>query len=60
MAEPVGALPAVEVDADRLPGSAECRQADRMADPDGLERTLVLPPTPEPIGATYGAKGALV
>jgi predicted enzyme related to lactoylglutathione lyase len=30
----------------------------RMADPEGNEFTLVLPPTPELIRATYGAKGA--
>jgi predicted enzyme related to lactoylglutathione lyase len=30
----------------------------RMADPEGNEFTLVLPPTPELVRATYGAKGA--
>jgi predicted enzyme related to lactoylglutathione lyase len=30
----------------------------RMADPEGNEFTVVLPPTPELIRATYGPKGA--
>jgi predicted enzyme related to lactoylglutathione lyase len=30
----------------------------RMADPEGNEFTLVLPPTPELVRATYGSKGA--
>jgi hypothetical protein len=29
-----------------------------MADPEGNEFTVVLPPTPELVRATYGPKGA--
>ena len=45
----------------RLVADIEARPGEhhyRMADPEGNEFTLVLPPTPELIRATYGSKGA--
>jgi predicted enzyme related to lactoylglutathione lyase len=45
----------------RLVAVIEARPGEshyRMADPEGNEFTLVLPPTPELVRKTYGAKGA--
>jgi predicted enzyme related to lactoylglutathione lyase len=51
----------VEALGGRLVADIEARPGEhhyRMADPEGNEFTLVLPPTPELIRATYGSKGA--
>ncbi len=45
----------------RLVAVIEARPGEhhyRMADPEGNEFTVVLPPTPELVRATYGPKGA--
>ena len=45
----------------RLVAVVEARPGEshyRMADPEGNEFTIVLPPTPELVRATYGSRGA--